>query len=404
MRHAVELVDTVLREPALVFGSVPPAARDLDLLLRDGSIEEVAAALEAVGFVRKGDELALFRDCTAYAVELCSGADWRLPPGELEALFAEARPVEGTSRLLQPSPHHVLLVLARRFACGLGRLGDKHLRRAAVIPEESWAAARTRAAAWGVERELVTLERAVRGDEPLPRRPRRPRLGSVITLSGLDGSGKSSQARALRDALEQLGYDAVTAWAPLGSNPSLGVLSAGVRRTLRALGRAGRLQGVHRATSFRGSIVATLGTAGDEAVGVPGGLAFAWITFVALLNLATHIRRTAVHVGAGRVVIYDRYTLDSIVRLRTLYGGRPVRFPVALLRRLSPRPRVSFLLAVRPEEAYARKQDRWSPEQLAEQAALYRNEAARLGVVEVDGEQPREVLCARIASEVWRRV
>src|SRR5439155_25720630 len=40
----------------------------------------------------------------------------------------------------------------------------------------------------------------------------RPRRGTVITLSGLDGAGKSSQAAALCETLDRLGYDVETAW------------------------------------------------------------------------------------------------------------------------------------------------------------------------------------------------
>ena len=102
-------------------------------------------------------------------------------------------------------------------------------------------------------------------------------------------------------------------------------------------------------------------------------------------------------------MIFDRYTLDSIVRLRYLYGDRE-RFPFQafLIKAVSPRPLRSFLLDVRPETALERKDDRWSLEALRRQSELYREEAERLGVPRIDGEQPRDALCAQIALEVWR--
>ena len=44
---------------------------------------------------------------------------------------------------------------------------------------------------------------------------------------------------------------------------------------------------------------------------------------------------------------------------------------------------------------------RYLTEQPASRTRFYREEHAHLGVRRLDGELPREELCARIASEVW---
>src|SRR5205085_7646797 len=67
----------------------------------------------------------------------------------------------------------------------------------------------------------------------------RPRTGPVVSFSGLDGSGKSSQAQALRDALLQLGYDVAVKWTRISYNPSLDVIAAPVKRVLRRGGGEG---------------------------------------------------------------------------------------------------------------------------------------------------------------------
>jgi thymidylate kinase len=232
---------------------------------------------------------------------------------------------------------------------------------------------------------------------------RRPRRGHVVALSGLDGAGKSSQARALRETLERLGYETVVVWTPLGANPFVERVSLAARRLLHLLswlGPLGRLE--RRLSEEGGSLVARPGQA------APRGrfhhlLAGGWATFLALVNAASQRRSALRHVRRGRIVVFDRYTLDSIVRLRFLHGGTR-RFQGRLIRRLSPAPLCSFLLDVPPETALARKRDEWDLAALRRQAALYREEHGRLAVVRLDGERPREELCAEIAQEIRRRL
>jgi thymidylate kinase len=105
------------------------------------------------------------------------------------------------------------------------------------------------------------------------------------------------------------------------------------------------------------------------------------------------------------VVVCDRYTLDSIVELRALAGGRPLRLHRWLLRLLARRPTAAFLLEVAPETAWRRKGEQGLAT-LRAQHALYREEHARLGVTLVDAERPPEELASTIgcrASEALGR-
>ena len=102
-------------------------------------------------------------------------------------------------------------------------------------------------------------------------------------------------------------------------------------------------------------------------------------------------------------MICDRYTLDAAAHLRFRYGEqRPFRFPIGVIHRFSPRPLRSYFVDVPAETAYARKAEQYSLEELARQAQLYREEAPGLGVRKLDGQRPREELCAEIAEDVWR--
>jgi thymidylate kinase len=100
-------------------------------------------------------------------------------------------------------------------------------------------------------------------------------------------------------------------------------------------------------------------------------------------------------------VVCDRFTLDSVVHMRYAYGEhRSFRLQEALIRALSPRPRRSYFLDVPPEVASTRKQD-FPLEENATRARLYSEERPRFGAVVLDGERPREDLCAEIAADVW---
>jgi len=128
----------------------------------------------------------------------------------------------------------------------------------------------------------------------------------------------------------------------------------------------------------------------------------AWATLVTFLNALSQARAAARHLPRARVLIFDRHVLDSVVRMRFLYGeGGLAPLQRRLIRAVAPRARVSFLLDIRPETSLVRKDDIWGLEQLTRHVELYREEQRRLPVLRLDGERPREELCAEIARTVW---
>ena len=128
-----------------------------------------------------------------------------------------------------------------------------------------------------------------------------------------------------------------------------------------------------------------------------------WTTVIALAHASAQRRETRPRLRRGEVVLCDRYTLDFAAHLRFRYGEqRPFRLQTRLVERLSPRPVRAYFLDVPAESAYARKAEQYSLDDLTRQARLYRDEAERLGVRTLDGERPREELCAEIAEDVWR--
>src|SRR4051812_18653129 len=134
--EAARLADEAAAGRVVISGSLPPDARDLDLVVRVDDEQRIAEALRGAGFHQHGGEWVRFRACTAEAVDLIPAADWELPVEEMDRLFAEAVPVDGYEHLARPAPAHLLLMLSRRLVGGDGRLDGK--RRARVeLPSRS---------------------------------------------------------------------------------------------------------------------------------------------------------------------------------------------------------------------------------------------------------------------------
>ncbi len=383
-----------------MFGSLPPAGRDLDLLANPAAARAVAQALGGRGLVQRGEQWVLFANSTAFAVELVPAASWRLPNDERERLFAEARPLDGYRNLAEPSPHDALLIVARRTAGRVDSKARAKIERALADDSGAWTRAEAHADEWGARRQLDAL-RSSFGHEapPLFRRSLRAALarvrrGRVVALSGLDGSGKSTQARLLCEALEQLGYPAVVEWTPFAANRWLLALSDPLKL---------RIQRRRSTDAPPVSFVARPGAA-RAGSGVAGGLAtHAWATVMALANGLSQQRASLPHRLRGRVVVFDRYALDSAVHLRYLYGeSRSFGLQNLLIRALSPSPVRSYFLDVPPETVVARKPIQYELDHVRKQARLYREEHERRGAHRLDGERPPDELAAEIAADVWR--
>lgn len=422
------LVDRNLVSRVLVFGSPPSGGRDLDLLVRPTEQSTLTAVLDAAGLVRSGNQWVDFGERTATGVELVSASAWKLPAEELAELFDAARPLDGFEQLVRPAPAHALLIAARRFTRSRGDVRAKlrtHVESTLAEDPAAWAEAKQRAPAWQASRSLRLLREAQAGKaphvrriasglsedlagQPMRRRARafarlapRPRRTLVVAFSGLDGAGKSSQARTLHDSLERLGVPTAVVWSPLGGNLTLDLIAVPGRRLLRAAGKTRR----ERANSSpTGAVMSD--PDGARSIGAAGrAVTTAWATLVLLLNALSQRRAVLRHAGRARVVVFDRYALDSIVRARFLYGSSGGSWLQRwIVRRVAPRAGAAFLLEVSAETAWARKSDDWMLEQLARQADIYRVERDRFPVHPVDAEAPAEQIAAEIGAIVWRRL
>jgi thymidylate kinase len=223
----------------------------------------------------------------------------------------------------------------------------------------------------------------------------RKRGGGVVTFSGLDGSGKTSQAEAVRESLERTSGETVIVWTRLSYNPSLKALARPVKAILGS-GRPRPPATVDDAASI---------DRGKELRKKSPAVTYAWATAVAVANAASQRRITRYHLKRGRNVVSDRYTLDSRVHLRYRYGEqRRFRLQAWIINTLSPKPARSFHVEVPAEVAHARKAEQYDLEQLRTQARLYAEERDALGVQRLDGTRPQEDLSREVVEDVWRNL
>lgn len=384
------LVDAVAGERVLLVGTPPPEGRDFDLFATDADLATIARRLIDEGFTQSAHQLARFSACSVTVVDLIGSGRWQLPPAEIEALRSEATPLDGQRLLAVPAAHHSLLILAGKLRSG-GRPEQKHrtrVHRLLAADPAAWDKAALRADAWRVGPELEQL-RAYYEGHPVSRRKLRafrPARTRMVSFSGVDGSGKSSQARALGEALDRLGYAAVLEWAP-SRHIGLGLIARPLRRVLRQ----GRRSPADARVSpdYRPS-------------GYPAAVVHVWATLFAVGTAASFWRVLIQHLGRGRVIVWDRYALDYVVFTRYRHGAAlDLRFQTWLLGALAPRTLRSYLLDVAPEAALRRKEDLYALDELRTQSELYRSEASRHGVGRLDGERPRDELCACVGADVW---
>lgn len=379
---ALEIIDAAASGRVLVTGSLPPEGRDLDVCLTAAERDAVGVALLERGFVPRGHTWARFEPLELVDLELLDD----------ESMLVRATPLPGCVHVSRPDPADSLRLLAASFARD-GQLTPSRRARAEAAPEV-WAAARSR----GGSSELTALSEALGSADPAPALTHRlrGRLGrmrdaGVVTLSGVDGSGKSTQAAHLRQTLTTAGFETVIEWNRLSHDRWLDAIAGPVKR----------LTGRVSSTATDRIVEPT----GGSASGTPRGARGLWVVIVALANAVAHNRSVRRHLLAGRVVICDRYTLDSVVQLRSDYPpGLGNRLGVALVRALSPRPVASFYLAVPPEVATSRKAWEGSDGRLLRHARGYEAECARLGATRIDATQPADAVAAQIARETWLRI
>lgn len=223
----------------------------------------------------------------------------------------------------------------------------------------------------------------------------------IICFTGIDGSGKTLQARELVARLEQAGHPARYVWT--GGRAYLTRPLIWLAKRLLRAPRVGGAPGAEgqpersAAESYRAYLRST-----GKVLRRP--ILRALWRAVSLIEHTAEILVVALpHLLRGRVVVCDRYIYDSLIGIAVLAGSSPEELAAEL--RLPPlwpvpRPDMWFLIDLPAEVAFARRTDVVDVEFLERRVPLYRVAAGTLGARVVDGTATPE----RIADEVWQTV
>jgi thymidylate kinase len=432
-RSVLALVDRSLSRAVLMTSG--EAGSDVDLICRVPELAELRTALAESGFQPRGRRLPR-RAWTEQWVRFCDGAPqvvdlnpaqrWGVSPHAIERLFQDGAPVGGFEHIMRPSPHHALILLARRFGRGAGVLSEKQRRkveRSLDGDEGVWDRAAHIAGEWHCQLALDGLKRRIEGAGPtrdqrlraalepalLGRRraerlrrgmraapvPRRP---MVIGVSGVDGSGKSTQIAALRTTLAQLGVPADVAWKPVGHGRALRLVRRTVKRLL-GVSPPGAAPVQAEAPALTWDPNPTSRRLRERSP----ALTSAWSAYVAISTAAAYRGAELRCRITGRALICDRHALDTDAHLVYQYGeGRRPDLAIRLSDLITPCADAAFQIDVPAEVAHSRKPLQYTEPDLHRLAAAYQQERARLGVPTVDGTLPAGQLASHIAEAVWR--
>ena len=155
----------------------------------------------------------------------------------------------------------------------------------------------------------------------------------LVTISGIDGAGKSTQLALLREELERRGRRSEILWHRPGYSPRMDRARALIRRL-----RPGALPGADR-------------PAERAAAFARPEIARAWLLAAGADTLVEYGVRVRLALARGRDVLCDRYLIDARLDLDLRFPERAdeIAWLFSTLERLCPRPDVQLLLSVSAE-------------------------------------------------------
>lgn len=229
----------------------------------------------------------------------------------------------------------------------------------------------------------------------------RSQPGLLVSISGVDGSGKSLQVARLRDAFETCDVRVKCIWARGASSKGVGTVLRAGKSVLASSERSDQPTAEAVAEAARAHGAAGRGEAArfaERQRRLKNPVARWVFSVVYALDLAwPYVVRARAYVLTGNVTLCDRYIYDALVDYALFTGTSPANPPLALniLRALVPRPRAAFVLDVDPVEALRRK---------PEEGGTAHLEAGRTMFLEIASSHRLDLMPADVGADDVQRV
>lgn len=218
------------------------------------------------------------------------------------------------------------------------------------------------------------------------------RRRTVVGISGIDGSGKSTLISVLREDLRRLGIRTDLVWTRPGMR--LGWLDrvARIGRQILGQGDTATVLSMDEEDLDDGTVRSRTGVVG-----------WVWSLLVTLAFLWDARRRWLTTRG---VVFFDRHVLDALVTLEVVYGrGVDLRLHRTLVRVVLPGATLTLLLDLPPDVAAARKPEDMHGSSRQRQSRWYERLSGTVeGLVRLDATASPSDVVAHAREELTRGI
>ena len=214
--------------------------------------------------------------------------------------------------------------------------------------------------------------------------------GQIICFTGIDGSGKTTQAKKLLNALKEKNIDAIYSWTrrePYLIKPIVALVKRILKEPSKSEGKSYlNIKKKRKGTLFKFPLIQTI-----------------WI-YVAIIDyFAKLIPQVYVPLFKGKIVICDRYVSDMIADFVANFDYNSHQIRQLLknpLLKLFPMPDKVFYIKIPASLGYKRKSDGTSLEYLLDREKIYDFLAKEMNMFVVDGTRDIEEIFKKIKAEI----